>query len=778
DIGATQNEVHERGATCTILVEIIRKKGLQLTPDEATIILLGIFEDTGRFTFTSTKPEDFYAAAYLVSIGANLNTVSDFMNTELSVEQVSLLNELIENVEQYTINGITLSVSLASREEYIGDLANLVHKMKDIQGLNVLIVLVRMGDRIHLVARSRIESVDVSLVASEFGGGGHPTAASANIHDLTLPQTKERLISFLKNSLTPQKTARDIMVSHAKVVSNGETISNADKTLTQYSINSLPVVCGKTPVGIVTRQILKKAISHNLGHSPVDEFMIRDFATLSEDSSYMEVDEIVIGRNQKLVPVIDKDGNLTGIISRGEVLRTIYGEMMKKPGYLNQAGRDVRYTFTKSMTKLLKERLTQDLADLLKTVAQAADEVGLNVNLVGGFVRDLFLRIDNTDIDIVVEGDGIAFSQHFANKVEGRVRSHSKFGTAVVVLPDGKKVDVASTRIEYYERPAALPMVEMSSQKHDLFRRDFTINSLSIRLNGSEAGKLVDYFGGQRDLKERVINVMHNLSFVDDPTRVFRAIRFEQRFNFSLGKQTLSLLKSAVRRDLFHHLSGARLFVELVTMLKEKEPVRMVRRMNALGLLRFIHPKLTFTKQGEELFLGISEAASWYHLLYLGNDPEVWFIYLLGLIDSLNDSEVDEFFQSLNVPEKYVKRLRAARADVFSSLATLSAEKNMSRGRIYEILNGVAVETLLFLTAKAGKEWIKKDVSLFITHLNYVKTELTGADLIDLGLKKGPEVGRALVMIKEAKLNGIIRSKADERAFIKEKYGLSLKCNT
>ena len=182
--------------------------------------------------------------------------------------------------------------------------------------------------------------------------------------------------------------------------------------------------------------------------------------------------------------------------------------------------------------------------------------MGFHAHLVGGFVRDLLLRIDNFDIDIVIEGDGIRFAKELARRFGARTRVHKEFGTAKVLFPGGFKVDVASARLEYYRAPAALPIVEHSSLKLDLYRRDFTINTLAISLNTNTFGELIDFFGAQRDIKEKSIRVLHSLSFVEDPTRVFRAVRFEQRFRFHIGKFTVNLIKNAVKMSFLAKIKG------------------------------------------------------------------------------------------------------------------------------------------------------------------------------------------------------------------------------
>ena len=206
----------------------------------------------------------------------------------------------------------------------------------------------------------------------------------------------------------------------------------------------------------------------------------------------------------------------------------------------------------------MKERLSRRIIDILKAIGENANKLGYDAYVVGGFVRDLFLYRSNEDMDIVIEGDGIAFAKRYAEAVHARIHAYDKFGTAVIIFPDGFKIDVASARLEYYKFPAALPTVQMSSIKLDLFRRDFTVNTLAIQLNPAKFGVLIDFFAAQRDIKEKTIRVLHNLSFVEDPTRVFRAIRFEQRFGFSFAVDT-ALLKIYHCLQLFRRYEKCRI---------------------------------------------------------------------------------------------------------------------------------------------------------------------------------------------------------------------------
>lgn len=782
DIESEVSVVRERGATTTIFVELLREKGISISPAEATIMALGIYEDTGSLTFTSTKKEDLEAASYLLSIGANLNTVSDFIERGLSAEQVSLLNDLIHGLEIHNINGLPVAISTASLENYVGDLAILTHKLKDMENLNVLFVLVRMEDRIHLVARSRIEAVDVAAVAHDFGGGGHPTASSATIKDMSLIQAKEFLLNILMKKVHPVKLAGEMMTYPVKSIQRDESIKSAEEIMTRYSINTLPVLDGNKPVGLITRQIVEKAIFHHLEKEKVSDLMISEFSPVHPDTPYHRVDEIIILGKQTLVPVVNDSGDLEGIISRGDLLRTIYGDMLKKPAILHPKEGTTRYPFSKNLKSLMVERLNERILKLLDDVSDVANRMGFSAYLVGGFVRDILLRIENLDIDIVIEEDGISFAESLAERVSGRVKSHKKFGTAVVVIPSisplekrgkgGFKIDIATARMEYYERPAALPVVETGSLKNDLYRRDFTINTLAISLNKREGWNLVDFFGGQRDLKERMIRVLHNLSFIEDPTRVFRAIRFEQRFNFTIAKQTMSLLENAVKKDLFNHLSGSRLYLELVLMLKEREPVKMIRRMHEFSLLRFIHPKIVYSDSMKNLFLDISEVISWYHLLFTEREAEGWFIYLIGLLDELNDEDVIEVCRRLSISERYKNRLLESRNQIriaYQKLLSLNEGKGQIKpSQIYDVLHPLPLEALLFMMSKVPQQRIKRAISLYLTKLMHVRIDVTGDDLINMGIAKGPEIGLILKAVRDARLDGLVKNREEELEFIKD----------
>lgn len=770
DIRGSLEVIREVGATTSLITEILAEKGLMVSPDEASIMCLGIHEDTGSFTFSSTRAEDYRAAAWLTEKGADHNLISDLLTRELTAEQVRLLNDLMQEASTQVINGVKVVISEVIRDDYIGDLAVLVHKFMDMENLDVIFALAQMEDKIYLVARSRIEDVNAAEIALAFGGGGHPRAASATIKNKTLIQARRSLQALLRSRINPRKTARDVMSSPVIRIGPLETIQEAAAAMTRYNINVLMVGDEEgVTQGYITRQVVEKAVYFHLGHLEVREYMNIEFFSVGPDASLKEVQDLIIKNRLRILPVLDK-GRVIGVITRTDLLNILVGEPVIKD-FTYESRHASQFIRKKNMASMLKERLPRKVIAYLKEFGKVADLLGYNVYLVGGLVRDVFLKRENLDVDLVVEGDGIVFARSFSEKHKDvRVRMHHKFGTAVAVFPDGFKVDIATARIEYYESPAAPPIVETSSLKQDLFRRDFTMNTLAVKLNFRHFGTLVDYFGAQKDLKERVIRVLHNLSFVEDPTRILRAIRFEQRFGFKIGKLTLALIKNAVSINSFKDMSPRRLFLELKLLMMEKDPLQLIERMEDLGLLQVIHPKLRLTDDLLTLFQEIDAVLSWYDRLYLDEPYDPWKIYWLGLTSPLESTSLIAMAEKAQVSEQeglgLIHQRRKAK-DVLDQLFRLDEENLFG---VYTLLSEYDTELILYLMAKTSNRRIKRQISLYFSRLRDVKSFLRGRDLKALGIPPGPVYKEILDRLLEARMNGQIHTREQELSLVSENY--------
>jgi tRNA nucleotidyltransferase (CCA-adding enzyme) len=776
DLHGSLEIISEVGATVTLLLDILEKREIEITSDEATVMMLGIYEDTGNLTFSSAKEEDFKAAGYLVRKGANLSILSNVITKELTAEQVFLLNDLIQSATRYTFHGVDVVIAQASVDRYVGDLAVLVHKLKDMENLDVLFVLVRMEDRVYLIGRSRLEEVNVSEVATEFGGGGHPTAASATVKEMALPEAHDRLIKILKEMVKPKKAASDAMVYPVKTIESERTLEEAGEVLTRYNLDILPVLQDEKVIGLISKEVVERAEYHGLKSSLVKEYMTTDFSVVSPETPFSRVQALIIGQNQNLVPVVEKD-RLVGAISAGDVMRVLQEEMMKSEKGASGFESQPLYGRKKMISKLMKERFPERIHNVLMEFGKVGDALGYAVYAVGGFVRDLFLRVENFDVDIVVEGDGIRFAEEFEKKSPCRIRTHRKFGTAIILFPDGLKVDVATARWEVYDSPAALPTVESASIKMDLYRRDFTVNTLAIQLNPKAFGELIDFFAGVKDVKEKTIRVLHNLSFVEDPTRVFRAIRFEQRFGFQIGKHTQNLMRNAVKVGFLERLSGGRVLSELILILQEEDPLPALKRMSDFNLFHFLHPELKFDQQAEALCEQIHHVIAWFDLLFLDQRYERWLIYLYGLMDSLKEGEREELCQRLAMNDKLRKRVKEGKLQADQVLLQIFSWINMDRrpkrSEIYDILDPLSVESKLFMMAKTTQVTTRRYISLYFTQLKDTKPILRGTDLIEMGIKSGPSIKKALSGLLKARLDEQVITRQDEMEYISRAQGMA-----
>ena len=754
-------EIRASGSSTTILATMLRERGEVLSQIEATLMMLGIYEDTGRLTFPGTTVEDYHAAAWLLEQGAQLNTVADFVSQELTAEQVALLNDLLHSLKQISCNGIEINIAHASREYYVSDVAALAHMMRDMESLDVLFLVVGMGSRVYLVARSRSPEVNVGDILREFGGGGHATAASATIKDRTVIQALDRLEEILLGRIRPLHTVAAIMSSPVKSMPARTTLAQARELLTRYNVNAMPVLQAGEVIGVISRQIVEKALYHDLGKLPVSEYMHTEFFRATPETPIMDLRDHLTGHNRRFVPVFS-GSDLVGVVTRTDLFR-----YMHAGDRITDLASDTPPQNREIETRM-KRALSPRIFRLLQDLGTMGDELGYRVYAVGGFVRDLLLGEENLDIDVTVEGDGIRFATEFASRHGCRVKSHEKFGTAVILLADDLKVDVASTRMEYYDSPGVLPTVERSSLKMDLYRRDFTINTLAISLGSRKFGRLVDFFGAQRDLKEKSIRVLHNLSFVEDPTRVFRAIRFEQRLGFHIAAHTENLIRNAVRMDFLDRLGGRRLLAELVNILREKEPRHAVERMASLGLLRYLHPSLKYTTEISDLLEESSQIITWYELLYLQRPCERWAVYFLALSTPLDQGQFLDTCIRLAVSGHYRQKLSAGRQNGLKILDELG--QRLRRGRkvrqseLFHWLRDLPVEILLHMMARTGREEIRRQISTFVTQLSNVKTSITGNDLQRLGVPKGPAYRAILDKVLDARLDGVVAGRDDELA--------------
>ncbi len=559
---------------------------------------------------------------------------------------------------------------------------------------------------------------------------------------------------------------KDVMHSLVVSVGIGDSIYSVESVQKIYNINTLLVLAKEEPVGLITRKIVEQAIHHKLGEDPVEELMIRRFSVTKPDEPLSAALPIIVEERQELIPVIGSANKLVGVVKGEDVLRFIQVNKLEKINPILGQDND-----RKNIKSLLEERLGKELLSQLERVSGVANKSGVSVYLVGGFVRDLLLNVGNKDIDIVVEGDGIEFASLLADEFGGTVRSHKKFGTSVVTLPDENKIDVATARLEHYDHPAALPKIEQSSVKSDLYRRDFTINSIAVNLNGDEIFSLIDFFNGERDLKNKEIHVLHNLSFIEDPCRLFRLVRFEQRFEFKMSKQTEVLLKGAIKKKMVDFLSGTRLLNEVILILKEKNPLNCILRMKTLGLLSFISPQVILSPADIMALEKIEALVVWAETISLPEKPEIWYVYFLGIFYSLNEDSFSHSIDRLQVSARLKNTLKQDRIACKEGLAHLENDMDWKPEKVFDLFSKFSVEAIIYFLAKAATDRANRYANIYFTqYYRRAKLLLTGDDLLEMGMQPGPIFQSVFKALREAHIKGEIETKEEEVALVRKQF--------
>ncbi|MDY0189644.1 MAG: CBS domain-containing protein [Desulfuromonas sp.] len=758
-------------STVTIMVAELQKKQLLPTAAQATMMMLGLYEDTANLLIPTVCQNDYLAAAYLRECGANMIKVAAALNRELTSSQVELLHQLLRSLQLVSIHGVDVYLAQASIDCYVGDLAVLAHKIRDIENLAVVIVAVRLEDRVFLVARSQIDEVNVGAVMASFGGGGHASAASATVHDKTLVQVMQMLPVVLEQTIEPHWQAHHLMSAPVQVTTAEQSIAEVRAKLTRCHVNALVVVDAKAQVvGLISRQTVERAVHHGLDAALVGEYMTIEFGVAPPNGDIPLIQQLVVDQRQRLVPIVEHD-KLVGVVTRTDLLRHSVTQGRKLRHVVTRAGQEDGLSLNRrQVTRLLDIRLPSRVRQLLLDLSHVAAAQQLEIYAVGGFVRDLLLGQKNLDVDIVVEGNAIEFARAFAQQFECRVRCHEKFITAVIIFSDGFKVDIASTRTEYYLKPGALPIVEEASIKSDLYRRDFTINTMALSLNHDSYGELIDCFGAQRDLHEKAIRVLHNLSFVEDPTRAFRAVRFEQRLGFKLGMHTERLLRSAVAMGFLEKVNQQRLFHELWIILAEDDPLPAVQRLEQLGLLQFLSAGFKMDDSITGQFSQASKTIAWYDLLYSGTRVQREAVYFLCLSAALTLVQMQQLCERLALPQRLAHLFGEERERYLAAYNQLERYHNdpakLAKSKLCQMLHGASSEMLVYFMAKTSHETVRALLSHYVTKLRSIKTVLNGADLLQLGVAAGPDVGTMLHQLLAAKIDGVVTTKEDETAFI------------
>lgn len=804
---------HATGANATLLVErMMQQKKIGLTSFQATLLALGIYEDTGSLTYPATTVRDFRCAAWLVEQGARLEVVRKFINYPPTAAQQQLARRLVEEAEDRTVAGQRIVLAATEAPKYKDELSSVASGLWKLLEPSALFVVAALGDHVQVVARSGSDAIDVGKVCKLLGGGGHARAAAAVLPDQTLQDTKQRINGLLEEHVRPPATVSQIMSrGRPRTLDQEMTVSDAMELMQRYGHEGFPVLEGSAEggrklVGILTRREADRTLGHRLGALPVHKVMRQGNHTIGQDEPVSALHRVMIESGWGQIPVIDAAGDISGIVTRTDLLK-LWGEDGAAPSQEENVG------------ATLARCLSEAQHRVLKTVGEEAAELGQAVHLVGGFVRDLLLgQVEagadpvSLDMDLVVEGDAIRLAKRMQARCGGRVAAHARFGTAKWILnaPDnqisccgqpiselsaGKNglpghFDFATARTEFYTEPTALPTVEQGSIRLDLHRRDFTINTLAIALSPQHWGDLLDFYGGLSDLRAGQVRVLHSLSFVDDPTRILRAVRYEQRFGFQIEARTEEHLLDAA--PLLKRVTGARIRHEFERIFQEARPEDLMARLDAVGVLRQIHPELqagpSLARSCRALRAALSGKADPSRELSAAEgdgqpsatqavetlpDPgwPVESLYWGLLTFDILSEEGGADDASAGVAATLSKRLllRGETRRVLQHVQKVKGrvarllEPVAAPSVIVGLLDGIDPKALLLLAIRQDSDLLNERMRCYWQSWRHVKPTLDGKALQRMGLKRGPLYGVVLRSLRQALLDGEITGEAQER---------------
>jgi len=719
----------ETGATTSIVVHFLKDMNIQIPSDYATLGVMGIYEDTDFLSFPATTYMDADAVSWLLKQGADLNAVTVALKHPLSERQIELFNQLVPVIERYKIKDRTIAVAQFISDRFEPDISSVTHRLMELEDLRLFFCILQMENKTYLIGRNLYDDIDLKKLFSGFEGGGHKNIFTAIFKNRTVLEVRLELDKALE-SLPSFLRARDIAMPPVAVVEWNESISSVIRRMNQLRVNSLPVRDEQGQLtGVVTRQDLDYAILHEYEELAVSNITRFDVFSVDPDVDMERVRDMFMEKNVKMAFLME-EGEVTGIITRTAAFRNAV--------HFNET-RMKRISYGERLRRLLPE----NLMSTINAAGNIADERGVQLYIVGGFVRDLLLRRPNLDLDFVVDRNGIEFAEQLADKLNARCVAHEKFNTAVVITPEGMRLDIATSRFEVYSKPGALPDITSATIFHDLYRRDFTINAMAIRLNKDGFGELVDYFGGRRDLKEGIIRVLHSLSFIDDPTRMIRAIRFKHRFKFRIGKATLSLMKSAASLGVVEKVSGHRFLKEIQALFSTRNASIILEDLEKIGGLRFFHREIKLDPFARNLATNVDSVVAWHRLLFRENIQE-WLLYLFSLMIHATTEQKLEVSKKLALGNSLTRQVLRFRGCLRGLEIFFHRKGKRKRSRVVEVLGGLEPEILLFALAYFEEESIKRTISNFITSLKDFPFYVNGTDLVDRGISPGPEIRELL----------------------------------
>jgi len=546
------------------------------------------------------------------------------------------------------------------------------------------------------------------------------------------------------------------MSSPVRTISPTTTIQEVEDLMKKYGHNGFVVVDNELIVGMFSRRDLYKVKGHNLMHAPVKAYMTKEVITINVESSVSKAQGLMVEYGVGRLPVIEGE-KLVGIVTRSNVLASYYG---------NDTPYQHKHRYGSSMIDIIKKeidlservnKLPENILGILRSAGNVAANTGVNVYLIGGMVRDMLLETENRDIDFAIDGSLESYIPELAAELDGEYTYNSQFRTGNIKLTSGFLIDLAETRKEVYQYTGALPEVESSDMLEDLFRRDYTINALTICLNPDRWGILLDYFSAVDDLEDGLLRSLHRFSFLDDPTRIIRGIRLAARLNFSFEEETASLIKETIKTADFSRLAAERILKELELLFQNKITKGLFNLLKEFNIFKLLNIKFDI----KEKYLGQSLKLEAYlaELPEKNYNIEEWILRMAIFSDQLMLEDIAEW----NMKEKYKDILMT-----YNNSKNLLTEidKELKPPEIVDLFSNFYNEQLIILILKVDSKKARLNILNYLEYLQYIEIDINGNDLLDLGVEPGPEMKEILNSVYNERLRGDLKTREEQLNYV------------
>ncbi len=741
DIKGHYEIVETVGATTTLFVEMIKEKQLSLNAFEATVLALGIYADTGSLVFNSTTKRDVEAVAYLLGQKASLGVIARFLGQALTPEQKELLKDLLLAARRHVINGVRILITSTGVEDFVSGLALLTHHLADMERADAVFCVVKMDNRIHIVARSSVPEVNVKEILARLGGGGHQYAASATIKNGTIEDINQSLLELIHKLTAPPLLAADIMTYPVRYLKPDTVITEANRIMLRYGYHGLPVVENGRLVGIVSRRDIGKALQNKLGHAPIKGFMSRNVLSISSNLSVTEVQNILIKNNIGRLPVLE-EGKIIGIISRTDILKTMHPDYKANYSTLYNA---IGISVDENIAPVLEQHLAPKDLEAVRFIGKKAMERDLGAFLVGEVVRNIFLKKPVKNPEVYTTDKSI-----LENAIPERRQQASDVQICELepgVLETGSLAG----------SPAEIAL------KDALYQQDFTMDAMAMDLHPQHLGTVIDHFAGRDDLNQRVIRVLHSLSFEEQPQRLLKAVYWEQKLGFYLERETLELIRKGVQNNYLAQLSGPELWKELRILLIDHNYVAIMHRLAHLNLWNLIFPNISFW-ESEYMLAALPLAAKKMKKWGLPVSSNYWMGRVLAIIHRSKPAEVNQLLRFYAIPRQYRIKIIAFLNRYPTIVEMLAGKSDMGKTEIAKLLLFMPRESYPFLVGYIKQERALIRLREALQHLHEYKPQIKVNDPVFNVHLKRKQKSSIIQKIWFAKLKGEIFSYSDEQA--------------